>query len=71
MYVYVTSKISTETWVQEYRGDLGIALYGCGVGWMHSCVILTCTLPSCLMACAMTVATRMNGAIKPMLTIKS
>ena len=38
-------KSALETWVQEYRGDLGIALTDV-VGWTHSCVILICILPS-------------------------
>jgi hypothetical protein len=62
-------KAALEAWVQEYRGDLGIALTDV-VGMDAFCVILICILPSCLMACVMIVVILMNGVIKPMRIIK-
>jgi nicotinic acid phosphoribosyltransferase len=49
-------KAALEAWVQEYRGDLGIALTDV-VGMDAFYVILICILPNSLMAYVMTVVT--------------
>jgi hypothetical protein len=54
-------KAALEDWVQEYRGDLGIALTDV-VGMDAFLLILICILPSCLMVCGTIPAILSSGA---------